>query len=338
MIVTKILVLSALVVVCAGALIAQDEVIKVNTTLVSVPVVVSDRQGRYVPNLKATDFTVYKDGAQQKIEFFASTEEPINVALLIDTSHSTEPVIDDIKEAAVRFVKLLGPRDKAAIVSFDYATHVLSHFTSDPKRLNEAIKQADIPGPFGTTLRDAVYQTVNEEFATVTGRKAIIMLTDGKDVGSRIDTTDLLYSLQEKDVMVYSVFFKTGPQFRQGFGGRRGDIFGGRFPGNDPFPNGRNDPRGRQRGGRANERAEEFLTELSETTAGRLYPSDASQLKQTFDLIVDELRHQYHLGFYPTDESAAGAVHQLKVKTTRLDVAVRARPSYKDKDISTTER
>src|SRR6185369_16837897 len=103
-----------------------------------------------------------------------------------------------------------------------------------------------------------------------------------------------------------------------------------RFPGNDPFPNGRNDPRGRQRGGRANERAEEFLTELSETTAGRMYPSDASQLKQTFELIVDELRHQYHLGFYPPDESTAGAIHQLKVKTSRQDVSVRARPSYKD--------
>jgi VWFA-related protein len=327
---SKIAVLFVSISACVGAVSAQNDVIKVDTTLVSVPVVVSDRDGRYLPGLKAADFTLFKDGVQQKIEFFASTEEPINVALLIDTSHSTEPVIDDIRQAAERFVKLLGPQDKAAIVSFDYATHVLSHFTTDSKRLKEAIKQAEIPGPFGTTLRDAVYQTVNEEFATVTGRKAIIMLTDGKDVGSRMSTDDLLYSLQEKDVMVYSVFFKTGQQFRQGMGGgRRGRMFGGRFPGSDPFPVGRSDPRRGQRSGRANERAEEFLTELSETTAGRLYPSDTSQLKQTFELIVDELRHQYHLGFYPPDETTPGEIHELKVKVSRADVSVRARSSYR---------
>src|SRR5262245_25402182 len=88
---------------CASAAIAQDEVIKVNTTLVSVPVIVSDRQGRYVANLKASDFSLQRDGKDQKIDFFASVEEPINVAVLIDTSHSTEPVIDDIKTAAERF-------------------------------------------------------------------------------------------------------------------------------------------------------------------------------------------------------------------------------------------
>jgi len=327
---SKMAVLAVLVWACVSAANAQDDVIKVDTTLVAVPVVVSDRQGRYVPGLKTSDFKVFRDGAEQKIDFFASTEEAINVALLIDTSHSTEPVIDDIREAAERFVKLLGPQDKAAIVSFDYSTHVLSHFTSDAKRLKEAIKQAEIPGPFGTTLRDAVYQTVNEEFATVTGRKAIIMLTDGKDVGSRMSTTDLLYSLQEKDVMVYSVFFKTGPQSRQGIGaGRRGGMLGGRFPGNDPFPMGRNDPRRGQRAGRANERAEEFLQSLSDTTAGRMYPSDASQLKQTFELIVDELRHQYHLGFYPPDETIPGQIHELKVKVSRADLSVRARSSYR---------
>src|SRR5215831_8889184 len=104
----------ALFAVCATAAIAQDEVIKINTTLVSVPVIVSDRQGRYVADLKPSDFTLQRDGANQKIDFFASVEEPINVAVLIDTGHSTEPVIDDIKKAAERFVKLLGPRDRAA--------------------------------------------------------------------------------------------------------------------------------------------------------------------------------------------------------------------------------
>src|SRR5262245_49357830 len=245
----------ALVLISAsvGQVRAQEEVIKVDTTLVTVPVVVSDRQGRYVPGLKASDFTVFKDGVQQKIEFFASTEERINVALLIDTSHSTEPVIDDIKRAAERFVKLLRQGDKAAIVSFDHSTTVLSHFTSDVGRLNDAINRAEIPRPAGTTLRDAVYQTVNEEFAGVTGRKAIILLTDGKDFGSRVSPADLLFSLQEKDIMIYSVFFKTGPGMQIAQLDR---ILGRRFPGIDPFLIG---PRARQLqrrpGGLANEGA-----------------------------------------------------------------------------------
>jgi VWFA-related protein len=320
--------LPALIVIaaCSVAAAAQDEVIKVDTTLVSVPVVVSDRQGRYVRDLKATDFTVFKDGVQQKIEFFASTDEPINVALLIDTSHSTHPVIDDIKRAAERFLKLLGPRDKAAVVSFDNSTTVLSHFTSDIGRLKEAVKQAEIPERAGTTLRDAVYQTVKEEFAGITGRKAIILLTDGKDVGSRVSPSDLLFSLQEKDVMIYSVFFQTGPGMQMAQLNR---MLERRFPGIDPSLIG---PRGRQlrrQPGMANERAEEFLRSLSDTTAGRLYSSDASQFKQTFESIVDELRHQYHLGFYPPDENDASTIHELRVKVSRADVSVRARSSYR---------
>jgi VWFA-related protein len=316
-----------LIAIAVGVYRAQEEVIKVDTTLVSVPVVVSDRHGRYVPGLKASDFAVFSDGVQQKIEFFASTEERLNVALLIDTSHSTQPVIDDIKRAAERFVRLLRPGDKAAIVSFDHSTTVLSKLTSDVGRLNDAISRAEIPRPAGTTLRDAVYQTVNEEFAGVTGRKAIILLTDGKDFGSRVSQTDLLFSLQEKDVMIYSVFFKTGPGMQLAQLDR---MLQRRFPGIDPFLIGQRGRQLRRRpGGMANERAEEFLRSLTDTTAGRLYSSDASQLKQTFESIVEELRHQYHLGFYPAEEKETGVIHELRVKVSRADLSIRARTSYR---------
>src|SRR4051794_25846153 len=95
---------------------AQDkganETIKVDTKLVSVPAVVSDRNGRYIPGLTRSDFKLFQDGVEQKIEFFAATEEPINVALLIDTSQSTRPVLDDIKDSARAFLKLLRPSDR----------------------------------------------------------------------------------------------------------------------------------------------------------------------------------------------------------------------------------
>jgi VWFA-related protein len=321
---------------------AQDDVIKVNTTLVSVPVIVSDRDGRYIPDLKASDFSLRKDGLDQKIDFFAAIEEPINVAILIDTSQSTRPVLSEIKKAAERFIKVLGSRDKAAIVSFDYTTHVLSPLTSDVRQLKHAIKEAEIPKVVGTTLRDAVAQTVGQEFSGVTGRKAIILLTDGKDVGSDIGPQLLIRSLEESDVMIYSIFFKTGmrPKNGQRMRPRAGaGISGPRFPPNDrfpgprrgdPFPSGRpGNPQRQQRVEIQNERAEDFLQRLSDITAGRFYDSNGSNFKETFDLIADELRHQYRLGFYPPEETAGGVVHDLHVKVSRSDVVVRARTSYR---------
>ncbi len=319
-----------------------DEVIKVSTSLVSVPVIVTDRQGRYIPDIKREEFAILQDGVEQKIDFFADAEEPINIALLIDTSNSTRLVLDDIKSAAKKMVKLLNADDKAMIVSFDYTTHVLSPLTSDKKALEKAIKKSEIPDEIGTTLRDAVDETVRKQFADVTGRKAIIVLTDGKDHGSTITSTQLLHSLQETDVIIYTVYFNT--QFRRRprpdfgdrgvfGGGRRGGVFGGRIPDNESYPRfPRDERRGdmrNQRTDRESENAKEFLRRLSDTTAGRYYESDKSKFKEVFALIVDELRHQYRLGYYPPDESSVGKTHSIRVKVMRPDLAVRARLSYR---------
>ncbi len=305
-----------------------DEPIKVETRLVSIPTIVSDRNGRYVPNLAQSDFTVFQDGIEQKIEFFASTEEPINVALLIDTSHSTRPVLGDIKDSARAFVKLLKPQDKAMIVSFDYDTHILSPLTSNQDQLRNVIKDLEIPEYFGTTLRDAIWRTINGAFHGLNGRKAIIVLTDGKDAGSRIRQDDLLYRLQETDTLIYTVMFKTGerpPAFLPRSSDR--DIWMGRSP-RPRFP----DRRQRQRQERAkvqNAVAEEFLNELSDVTAGRHYSSENGKLKKTFEMIVEELRYQYRLGFYPPEANDKMALHTLKVKVARPEAVVRARGSYR---------
>jgi VWFA-related protein len=321
---------------------SADEVIKIDTALVSVPVIVSDRQGRYVPGLETKDFTVYQDGAPQRIDFFAATEEPLTVALLIDTSRSTQDVLGDIEGAARDFVRLLQPRDRATIVSFDFETHILSPLTSDHEQLNRAIKSADIGEYVGTTLRDAVYDTVNKSFAGIKGRKAIILLTDGKDAGSDVSSAALFYSLQESDTLCYSVLFQTGGRRQPLFDrdqfpfpgmGRRGGIYGGRFPGEGGrFPGGRDNPRRRERIEQRNEAAKEFLEKLSETTAGRFYSSEVKNLKKTFAEIVDELRFQYRLGFYPPDAKDTNILHEIKVKVSRPDAVVRARTSYRVKN------
>lgn len=325
----------------------KDETIKVETTLVSVPVIVSDRNGRYVPNLTAADFAVFQDGDQQTVEFFAATEEPLNIALLIDTSQSTRGVLGDIKDSAISFIKLLTPSDKAMIVSFNREVEILSGLTSDQDLLKKAIRSAEIPnGEFGTALRDAAYETIFRSFSGIKGRKAIILLTDGKDAGSRISGRDLLYRLQETDTMIYPIMFKTDERraiMRQIL--RRGDVFGGGFPrggrnggGRFPdggrrngggFPGGAGDARRRDRVERQNREAGEFLESLADTTAGRYYESNDGKLKKLFASIVEELRYQYRLGFYPPDETDAKRLHEIRVRLTKADAVVRSRTSYR---------
>ena len=310
---------------------AQDpntaETIRIDTRLVSVPVIVSDRNGRYVPNLTAADFTVLQDGVPQQIEFFGAVEEPLTIALLIDTSHSTRPVLDDIKDSARSFIKLLTPKDRAMVVAFDYGVHVLSPLTSDQEQLKKAIKTAEIPDMFGTMLRDAAFQTIDRSFAGIKGRKAVIILTDGKDVGSRISSPELLYALQETDTLIYTVMFKTGV----GQAGMRpmqfpGGVISRRFP---LPPIRRDNPRRNDRAGRVNEAAEDFLQQMSDVSAGRFFSSKDGKLKNTFASIVEELRFQYRLGFYPPEETGEKTLHEIRVKVARTETVVRSRGSYR---------
>jgi VWFA-related protein len=303
-----------------------DETIKIDTRLVSVPVVVSDRNGRYIPNLTREDFTVLQDGVPQRIDFFATNEEPLTIALLIDTSQSTRPVLDDIKDSARSLVKLLRPNDRAMIAAFDYTTHVLSPLTSDTRELRKAIDQAEIPrGIVGTTLREAAYQTVENIFRPIKGRKAVIILTDGKDFGSRVAADDLLNSLEESDTMVYSVMFQTDERnsFRRTTFSERG-IYGRRFPPRNPAT-----LRRIERMAQMNRQAEEYLRQMADLTAGRFFASADGRLKEVFESIIKELRLQYRLGFYPPENNTQGAFHEVKVKVTRPETVVRARNGYR---------
>jgi VWFA-related protein len=312
----------------------EDQSIKLQATLVSVPVIVSDRQGRYMGGLKMSDFTLYKDRVQQTIAAFDSVEEPINVALLLDTSKSTSNVLDEIKDAATDFLKTLRPQDRAMVVSFDYEAHVLCTLTSDRKALERAVKKAEIGFYPGTTLRDAIVKVTSESFKEIKGRKAIVLLTDGKDHGSRINETELLDSAAESDAMIYSIFYGTG--LGRAFDDRPRDRFPGRGRGGWRRRGGVFDPtqmperrRRRERMEQKNEDAAEFLNELSEVSAGRFYSSEVADLKDTFDQIAEELRHQYRLGFYASDDKHDGSVHRLTVQVARPGAVVRARNSYR---------
>jgi Ca-activated chloride channel homolog len=325
----------------SGSLTAQDkedEIIRVETSLVNIPVIVSDRDGRHIAGLKAANFSVFEDGKPQKIEYFVSEESPINVAILLDTSRSTRDVLEEIKEAARDFLGQLRPSDKAMIVSFDNDVEVLSELTSDRRILEDGIWNAEIGERAGTVLRDAVYEVVNQRFASVKGRKAMILLTDGKDVGSYTEEAELMRQIDESDTLIYSIFYETGNLRGGRMRDRIPDIFSGRnrrggmrrqqnrFPDDFPPPN---IERRRQRVEMANERAVDFLQSIAESTAGRLYQENITDLGQVFTSIADELRKQYLIGYYPERDENHAEVHQIRVRTDRPNAVVRAKTTYR---------
>ena len=315
------------------------EVIKVYSNLVSVPVIVSDRNGRYISGLTEPDFKLYDNSAEQKLAYFDAAEAPLNVALLLDTSRSTEGVIDDIRKAAKDFLKDLRPQDRAMIVSFDYGVHKLSPLTSDRKILERAIKDAHVGEYFGTLLNDALIEVIEQDLRPINGRKAIVLLTDGEDAGSRVSSDDVLSYATESDAMIYSIYYAPSPMRRprrdRPFR-RPGGIFGRRDPMQDRFPRQRRDRQNRQ--DRRGEFAIEFLTSLSDVSAGRFYKSEKTDLQTTFVMIAEELRNQYRLGFYPEALARDGTLHQLKVKVDKPEVAIRARTQYRAAELSSSQK
>ncbi|MEW6735162.1 MAG: VWA domain-containing protein [Acidobacteriota bacterium] len=306
---------------------SSDDAISIKATLVTVPVIVSDREGHYIANLKQENFALYEDNVKQQIAFFDAAEEPLNIALLLDTSKSTREVLDDIKIAAREFLRELRAKDRAMIISFDYDVHLLSPLTNNRRVVLDAIERAEIGGFVGTALHDAINEVLQGAFRDVKGRKAIILLTDGKDHGSEMTADDLIYASAESSTVIYSIFYRTGPtqatQTREGwpFPRRRRSRI---EPPGFPLPRGR-----RERVERANRRAIVFLEALAENTAGRVYESEETDFRRTFRSIAEELRHQYQLGFYPDEGRPVGSEHTLRVKVSSPDLVVRARRSYR---------
>ncbi|HEX6186389.1 MAG TPA: VWA domain-containing protein [Pyrinomonadaceae bacterium] len=220
----------------------DGETVTVDTNLVKLPVVANDRGGRYVPDLKAEDFTVSEDGAEQKVAFFATVTEPFSVVLMIDTSASTTvEKLRQVQDAAVAFTEQLRPGDRVKVISFDDELRDLSDFTGDRAVLAAAIRSTR-QGK-GTRLYDA-FDRAYRALRRVKGRKAVIMLTDGLDYYSAERTyDDNRRAVEESDIVVYPVRFDTRAETEQlmreqasGGGGTidLGTILGGRVPGTKP--------------------------------------------------------------------------------------------------------
>jgi Ca-activated chloride channel family protein len=292
----------------------EDTPIKVNTLLLNVPVVVSDKDGRNITGLKKEDFSVYQEGVKQTIEFFANTEEPMNVAILIDTSYSTKEVLGSMKKAAKSFVGTIGPQDKGMVLSFDYEITTLSKLTSKIDELRGGIDGAtttSLTGPSYPeelmppgTLFDAIYRVINKDFAEEKGRKAIIILTDGFEGGKKIEGAELKASLTESDTIVYPIIFVSRGTVRL-------------LPKNlktvtlDELLN-----------------YAPYMRYCADLTGGRVYSADTSDFSTAFQKIADELKRQYVIGFYPTN-AEGGKSANITIKVNRDGSVVRSKKTIR---------
>jgi VWFA-related protein len=315
----------------------ENDIVRVDTTLVTVPVSVLDRQGRFVPGLKREDFTLLENSEQQPIAYFETAEKPFTVALLLDTSASTRFHLDEIKTAAIAFAKQLRPQDRVLVVTFNSEVLLLTEATNDVNLMEAAIQEYANSGT-ATRLYDAVDLTIQERLNRIKGRKAIVLFTDGVDTASQqASYQSTLYQVQELDALIYPIQYDTTDymQAMQGEGSvtvsttQRGPFvittskqsYGGQSIGGAPLP-------GTTQADY--DRANQYLHTLADRTGGRLYQANnTKQLADAFSRIAEELRRQYTLGYYPTSANIAdGEERQIRVRVRQPNLAVKARNSY----------
>jgi VWFA-related protein len=320
------------------------DVIRVSTSLVTIPVSVMDRDGRYVPNLQKEEFRIWEDGVEQEVAFFQSVDKPFSVVLMLDTSPSTAFRLEDIQDAAITFVNQLRPDDRVMVVSFNDKIQILSEFTTDRSKLNHAIQRARTGD--GTRLYDAVDMVINQQLSRIQGRKAVVLFTDGVDTTSRHASFESnMMDAQELDALIYPVQYDTSrdmnvmnyPNYPVGRpddvwgqilggifgGGRRGGGGGGRRGGGGGYPH----PNGGMRDDY--ELANRYMMELANNTGGREYQADSLQnMSSAFANVAEELRRQYSIGYYPKRPPQPGQRRQIKVRARQPNLAVRARDSY----------
>ena len=307
----------------------EGDVIKFDTALVMVPVQVMDRNGHYVPLLRRENFRIQENGVEQKIAYFATTDAPFSVVLLIDTSGSTEFRLRDIQDAAIKFVDKLKPSDKVMVMSFDDRIEVECRPTVNRDEITRAIRHTK--GGGGTRLYDAVDDILKKQLKTIEGRKAVVLFTDGVDTTShRASYESTLRLAQESDAPIYSVDYDTsgkGSVMSNGIpmpGSGRGTILGLPIP--TPGIPGTTTGGGYPGDYR---RAVRYLHELADVTAGRFYSGDSLfGIDQAFTWIAEELGRQYSLGYYPTIAGKDGEKRNIKVKVTEANLVVRSRDSY----------
>lgn len=343
----------------AGEEVDDGDVVRVETQLVSVPAVVTDRTGRPLVNLRAENFLLYEDGRPQRISNFATTEAPFEVALLLDTSGSTRADVGLIRRAAQAFINSLRAGDRVSIIAFKTAEQgreklasvdVLTNLTSDRAALSKALE--NISTSNGTPFYDALERIGETIFREpprdeVRGRRAVVALTDGVDSASLAEFADARYGLLRVGVACYFVQVNTEDfvedrllQDCQSYGTihlsktqlrRYQRIFVPRGDAEDyanfcqlgPFER-------MQISRQLYNLARQEMSELARSTGGKTFNAASLQdARAAFAQVADDIGTQYSLGYYSTNKARDGRYRSIRVEVRGVkDAQVRAREGY----------
>jgi VWFA-related protein len=290
--------------------------IKVDVDVVNVLCSVRNKAGGLVGNLSKDDFTLLEDGKPQTIKYFTKeTDIPLTIGLLIDISGSQARLIEDERRAAYQFFsQVLRKKDMAFLISFGPECELLQDFTNSARLLQAALEGLHVesavgglhPGPVptasqmrGTVLYDAVYLAATDRLQKEVGRKAMVLITDGVDQGSRLKKEAAIESAQRSDSIIYSIYYVD----QAAYFGHGGFGIGGA--------------------------SDSALKQMSEETGGRLLKVDRKHtLNDIFNQIQEEMRSQYAIGFTSTNERKDGSFRRLEIKTHDKNLKVQARKGY----------
>lgn len=283
--------------------------LKIQVNLINLFVTVRDKHNAIIGDLAKENFHVFEDGQEQKVEFFSKELNlPLTMAVLVDTSGSMSRMLPAEQETASRFFeRVITKGDLASIISFDKDSDLLTDFTSSIAELERGLNRAQInavappvtPGtvpnrnPRGTVFYEAIYLAAREKLSSEVGRKAIIALTDAVDEGSRIKLDEAVEAAQRVDAVVH-VLLIYDPYY---------SFFGGSGAG--------------------------VAKKIAEETGGRMIEvKGEKRLAEAFDQLVQELRSQYVLGYYPANNARDGRFRKIRIEVTRPDMKVLARKGY----------
>jgi Ca-activated chloride channel homolog len=274
-----------------GAAAQDDDVIKVDSSLVVLNAVIQDRSGRHVSGLERGLFTVFEDGTPQEVSFFAAEETPFAAVLLIDSSGSMETRVSMARAAAIRFLEGLREQDNAAIYRFASKVVMVQDFS--PSR-DVADALFDIKADGMTAMNDAIFLAAEKLALRPEKRRAIVVLSDGEDTFSGRSASKALDAALRANAVVYTVDMST----ITGVGTRRVQNRG-------------------------------VLKELAEKSGGRFITTPGgAALRDAFKSIVDELGTHYTLGYYPANAKKDGKWRAIELRVSRPNLTIRTRAGY----------
>ena len=285
--------------------VTPDDVVRVETNLVTIPARVMDRDGRYITDLRKEDFQIFEDGVEQEVAFFSPVDRPFTMLLLLDFTGSMIEHKENLSRAISGLIDLLHPDDQ--LIAAKFFPNDLSADTLIPAtRVSELHKSIKLKFREDRDCSTLIYDVVDDaikRMKKISGRKAIVLLSDGEGTGIFATANSTLHKAEEQDALIYTIQFGT----------LRGEP-----------------PREVSREVYF-ERIEEingYMRGLAQKTGGRYYEVAKMANTEPFGQIFDDLRRQYSLGYYPKRPLEAGQRREIKVKVRLPNLSVRARDSY----------